>query len=168
MGKNYIYKNIDIAQHYLNEFHLLANGDTLVLDLCFLPPFKWKAYYMQIIGKGGAYKAHCAYTRYADIHGLESYSQSFETVEKADVLSHKKGDVICRIIDIDPEMVLSITDRILSSASQATGNDGMTLDGIYAAARLYQCGEISKEIILTPADDDPPLIKTMMLISEII
>ena len=168
MGKNYIYKNIDIAQHYLNEFHLLANGDTLVLDLCFLPPFKWKAYYMQITGKGGAYKAHCAYTRYADIHGLESYSQSFETVEKADVLSHKKGDVICKIIDSDPEIVLSVKDQILSAASQTTGNDGITLDGVYAAARLYHGGETSKECILTPADNDSPLIKTMILISEII
>ena len=167
MDKDYIYNNIDIAQYYLSEFHLLAEGDPLILDLCFLPPFKWKAYYMQIVGKNGAYKAHCAYTRYADIHGL-SCSQSFETVEKVDVLSHKKGDVICKIVDIDPKIVKTVTEQILSFEPAVVKNDGITIDGFFAAARLFQGGEMSKEIILTPKSDDSSLIKTMISVSEII
>jgi hypothetical protein len=45
---------------------------------------------------------------------------------------------------------------------------GITIDGIYAAARLYQGGKISKEIIISPADDDSTLINTLTAVSEMI
>ena len=141
MDKRYVYNNIDIARRYLNEFHLLAEGEPLVIDLCFLPPFKWKAYYMQIIGKNGSYRAHCAYTRYADALGNESFSQSFEAVEKADALASKKGDVICKTIDIEPETVMAVTEQIRSCAPETEKLSGKVIDGIWAAARLYRGGE---------------------------
>ena len=168
MDAKYIYENIGIAQHYLDTFHMLVSRETLCMDMCFLPPFRWKAFYAQIFGKNGGFRAHCAFTRYADHTGAESFSQSFVTAEKADVLSHKKGDVICRITDIDRAMVNMLTEQAEAFQPAPAEEEGVVLDGIYAAVRLYENGSVTKEIIITPRQKDTAVTESMIAFSKLI
>lgn len=168
MGTKYIYDNIEVARRYLDKFHMLVSDKTLLMDMCFLPPYHWKTFYAQIFEKNDVFQAHCAYTRYTDHLGIESWSQSFISTEKADALSHKKGDIICKIIRIDPEMIQKLTEQIKAFQPEHDETCGFIIDGIFAAARLYTNGCVSKELIVTPQQDDTPVIKSMMDFSELI
>ena len=81
MTRQDIIKNIDIARRYLNEYHLLLSDDEVLFDCYCLPSFRFKAFYAQISMKNGVYRANCAYTRYADHFGIESYSRHFIITE---------------------------------------------------------------------------------------
>ena len=82
MDKVDILGNIGIARRYLGDYCLLVSDDKVVFDCYCLPSFRWKAFYAQVYVQNGIFRANCAYTRYADFWGLESYSVSFTSIEE--------------------------------------------------------------------------------------
>ena len=72
MNENCIFKNIEIAKKYLEQFNLLLPNDKMCMECCYFPPFSEKTFYVQVFCENNQYKAHCAYTYYADFWGTNT------------------------------------------------------------------------------------------------
>lgn len=156
MTRQEINDNIAIAQKYLERFHLLIPEKRLVLDCYLFPPFGGKSFYAQIEQKNGIYQANCAFTSYSDHMGLRSYSQLFTTVESADKQLSVKGDVYCKIVRVDTQLVNLLFQQANEYESSPTDNV-VCIDGIYAGARLFCDGNIIKDIYIPNSEADSDL-----------
>ncbi len=165
MNKQEMQHNIEIAKKYLAKYHLLVPENNILLECLFLPPFRWNTYFMQVSMEHGGYDAHCAYTYYADYYGNGSYSQSFTTVETADKQPAKRGDVICKCIKTDAQII----EEIIRSAKEIAADEMQevtVIDGISASIRLYDKGTIIREVYLNDSDIPPALLDTLISVSE--
>jgi len=153
MNENDIFKNIETAQKYLAKFHLLLPENKIVFDCCYFPPFAEKAFYAQVFCENNQYKAHCACTYYADFWGLESCSQTFQTVESADKHSAKVGNVICKILTLDSELT---NDLIKTAEKCESVYNEICIDGVSAFIRIFP---EKKKLFLLNMNDDRILCK---------
>ncbi len=167
MTKQKMLNNIEIAKKYLSKYHLLVPKDDLIVECLFLPPFRWNTYFIQVFKGHGGYSAHCAYTYYADYLGNSSYSQSFTTVEKADKHPAKRGNVICKCMKTDTqiidEIIRSVKEDIVIKTQEIT-----IIDGISASVRLYDKGTIIGDFFLNDPEIPPELLNALISVSEII
>ena len=158
MTRQDVSENINIARHYMNEYHLLLPDDEVLFDCYCLPSFRFKAFYAQIAVKDGVYRANCAYTRYADHLGNESCSRHF-TAAQNDTHPAEKNDIFCKIVFPEREIV----DDLISKAQEYSAKadhpeNGVMIDGITAGIRLFENGKIVRDIVLdNPAEPEPPL-----------
>ena len=155
--------NIGIARGYLGDYCLLVSDDKVVFDCYCLPSFRWKAFYAQVYVQNGIFRANCAYTRYADFWGLESYSVSFVSIEEK---RHTgiKNDIICKSIFLDNDIV----DKLLMYAGtqESCSRDSVVIDGITAGIRLFENGIITRDVCLIDPDEDTPLLDELLLFSD--
>ena len=159
---DYYFQNIMIAQKYLKQFHLLMDPQSVILDCCYFPSHSDKAFYLQVKKDREQYLGHCAYTYYADYFEMESYSQSFLTVERADSNTAKRGDVICKILQLDTSLIEDLITAV--QAYMPTPKDiKIVIDGIYANIRLFEKGEIVSDIRLT---HDSKIVDSLTAISK--
>ncbi len=160
----YYAQNIAVAQKYLHHFHLLMDSEAVCLDCCFFPAYAQKAFYLQVMKADDKFIGHCAFTYYADYLGLYSYSQSFLTVEKADKHNAKRGDVYCKIVQLDTafinELIAETIAHIPSSSDSQT-----VIDGLYGNIRLFENGKVKKDILV---NHDSKLIQRLSQISDLI
>lgn len=161
---DYYTQNIIIAQRYLKHFHLLMDSEDVCLDCCYFPSYAQKAFYLQVMGTDGKYISHCAFTHYADYQGLESFSQSFLTVEEADKHNAKRGEVYCKIVQLDAILInriISATKVYIPSASDSR----IVIDGLYGNIRLFGNGKVTKDILV---NDGSQIIQLLSEISDLI
>ena len=93
---------------------------------------------------------------------MESYSQSFLTVERADSNTAKRGDVICKILQLDTSLIKDLITAV--QAYIPTPKDiKIVIDGIYANIRLFEKGEIVTDIRLT---HDSKIVDSLTAISK--
>lgn len=160
----YYAQNIMVAQRYLKQFHLLMDSEDVCIDCCFFPPYAQKAYYLQVMKADGNYISHCAFTHYADYRGLESISQSFLSVEQADKHNAKRGDVFCKIVQLDAalisELISATKGHVPSAADSRT-----VIDGQYGNIRLFENGKVTKDILV---NDESQIIQLLSKISDLI
>ena len=154
MNENCILKNIAIAKKYLEQFNLLLPNDKMCMECCYFPPFSEKTFYVQVFCENNQYKAHCAYTYYADFWGLESYSQTFETVEQADRHNAKVGNVICKVLKLDSQLTNDLIETV--KESESVYNE-VCIDGISAFIRIFP--ENKKLFLLNTIDNNVILDK---------
>ena len=155
METNYINDNISIAKEYLNRFSLLLPDEKILFDCCYLPPFKWKAFYAQFYIKNNRYYANCAYTHYSDINNIKSYSVSFSSIEEYNKHPAKTGDVICKIVQLSQEYVLNLIS-LISECVVADSDDsskGIILDGDYLKIRTFENGTLLRDIDIDYGDN---------------
>ena len=167
MIKQEMLNNIEIAKKYLAKYHLLVPENEIFLECLFLPPFRWSTYFIQVLMKQSSYYAHCTYTYYADYFGNASHSQSFTTVERADKQSAKRGDVICKCIKMDTQIIEEII-RIVKEDIVIKTQKITTIDGISANIRLYDKGTIVDDFCLNTPEIPPELLNVFIAVSEII
>ena len=134
MNESDIFKNIEIAKKYLARFNLLLPDDEILLECCYFPPFSEKAFYARVFCKNGTYRAHYAFTYCADFWGLESCSQTFETVENADKHNAKVGNVICKTLNLDSEKIHDLMRTVEKVESEY---NEVCIDGISAYVRTF-------------------------------
>ncbi|MBP5606241.1 MAG: hypothetical protein J6X60_12005 [Ruminiclostridium sp.] len=148
MEKKYIIDNISIARDYMNRFSLLLSDDKILFDCCYLPPFKWKAFYAQFYKKTDSYYANCAYTYYSDINNINSYSVSFSSIEEYNKHPAKKGDIICKIVPLRQEYVLNLISLISEYVVEDSDDSlkGIILDGDYLKIRIFKNGSLLRDI----------------------
>lgn len=115
----------------------------------------------------GGYSAHCAYTYYTDHFGNSSHSQSFTTVEMADKQPVYRGDVICKCIKIDrqiiDEIIRSVKEDVVVKTREIT-----IIDGISASVRLYDKGTIIGDFCLNSPEIPSELLNALISVSELI
>ncbi len=175
MTRQEIYENIKIARHYLNTYHLLLHDNEVLFDCYCLPSFRYKAFYAQISIKDGVYKANCTYTRYVDYLGIESYSCHFTTIENNE-RSAIKNDIFCKVVFPNSETI----DRLISLAQEYivkkdtsdgkkdTSDGSIIIDGITAGIRLFDNGNIIRDIFMINPDMPELLLDEICSFSEII
>lgn len=167
MTKQEMLNNIEIAKKYLSKYHLLIPKEDLIMECLFLPPFHQNTYFIQVFMEHSGYFAHCAYTYYADYLGNSSYSQSFTTVERADKQPAKRGDIICKCMKIDcqiiDEIIRSIKEDIVNKTQEMT-----LIDGISASVRLYNKGIIIGDFCLNDPEIPSELLNALISVSELI
>lgn len=167
MTKQEMLNNIEIAKKYLSKYHLLIPEDNLIMECLFLPPFHRNTYFIQVFMEHSGYSANCAYTYYADYLGNSSHSQSSITVERADKQSAKRGDIICKCVKIDNQIIEGII-RIAKEIVADKTQEIMIIDGISASVRLYDKGTIISDFCLNDHDISPALFNALIHVSEII
>ena len=168
MTQQEINENIEIARRYLNSFHLLLPDDEVLFDCFCLPSFKYNAFYAQIYKINDVYRANCAYTRYADYLGIESYSCHFSSIE---IKKHpaKQNDVFCKIIFLNPEAVNSLISIAQDyTVKDNTPKEGMIIDGITAGIRFFDNGTIFRDIVMINPDKPEPLLDEICSFSDMI
>ena len=165
MTKQEIVNNIKIAKSYLSKYHLLIPEDDLIMECLFLPPFRLNTYFIQVFMKQSSYYAHCAYTRYTDFLGNTSYCQCFTTVEIADQQTAYRGDVICKCMKTDTqiieEIIRSVKEDIVVKTREMT-----IIDGISASVRLYDKGNIIGDFCLNDPEIPSELLNALVSVSE--
>ena len=154
MTEKEIFENIDIARKYLARFDLLIPENKIVFDCCYFPPFSEKAFYAQVFCEDNQYEAHCAYTYYANFWGLESYSQTFETVEQANRHNAKVGNVVCKALKLDFKFTNDFIETV--KESESIYNE-IRIDGISAFIRIFP--ENKKLFLLNTIDNNVILDK---------
>ena len=155
MTNEEVFENINIARMELEELHLLVPDNEVFFDCIYIPPFKEKTCYAQIVKGEKGCSAHIAFTYYADFCGLSSYSQTFEHVYSMEH-SDKLGRVSCKIISFDEHFandLKSIAEQYV--VPENYNKEIVVIDGICCGIRLYDNGSISRNIILhNPSNDD--------------
>ncbi len=167
MTKQEMLNNIGIAKKYLSKYNLLVPEDDLIMECLFLPPFRWNTYFIQVFIKQGGYSANCAYTYYADYLGNISYSQSFTTVEMADKQPAKRGNIICKCMKIDRQIVDEIIRCVKEDVVIKT-QEMTIIDGISASVRLYDQGTIIGDFCLNDPEIPPVLLNAIISVSELL
>ena len=169
MTKKQIIEDIEIAKRYLDGFHLLVPENKILLDCIFIAPFHWKSFFIQVEIKNGKYHASCAFPHYSDFVGCESFSGSFENVEKKDRHAAIKGDVFCKIIQPDKHLIEAIIQQVKEyKAANSNMENIVVIDGITARVRLYEHGCVIRDVCLYPADNDEKLLDMLISFSETI
>ncbi|SEK75296.1 hypothetical protein [Ruminococcus albus] len=168
MTRQDIIKNIDIARRYMNEYHLLLPDDEVLFDCYCLPSFRWKAFYAQVSAKNGVYIANCAYTRYADHLGNESYSRHF-TAAQNDTHPAIRNDIFCKTVFPEHEIVDDLISEVSEySAKTDDTENGMMIDGITAGIRLFENGSLLRDIVLDNPNKPEPLLDAICYFSDMI
>ena len=124
------------------------DSQSVIFDCCYFPSHSNTAFYLQVKKDRGQYLGHCAYTYYADYYGLESYSQSFLTVETTDRSPAKRGDVICKVVQLDKSLIDDLITAIQTYMPKSNDTN-IVIDGVYANIRLFEKGEPVSDIRLT-------------------
>ena len=101
-----------------------------------------------------------------DYLGIESYSCHFTSIENNERPAIK-NDIFCKIIFPDPETVdrlISITQEYIVKEDASEGS--VIIDGITAGIRLFDNGNIYRDIFMINPDKPEPLLDKICSFSE--
>lgn len=160
----YYAQNIAVAQKYLNHFHLLMDSADVFLDCCYFPSYAQKAFYLQVMKADDKFIGHCAFTYCADYWGIYSNSQSFLTAEKDDKHNAKRGDVYCKIVQLDTAYINELIAETIAHIPSSSDSE-IVIDGLYGNIRLFENGKVKKDIIV---NHDSKIIRHLSQISDLI
>ena len=150
---NLYYRDIEIAQTAIRDSLLYPNGEILY-DLYAIPSHNHQAFYAIIYRKDSHFEIVYAKT---EIHSTKFEEPvrmyTFHTAKKASTKSHSDGRIIVGLAKPDDEFIKMLMDTVSSVREICKNDKGIVLDGVLQAIRVFENGEIDKEIIYHDKDD---------------